>query len=82
MTSSRRCETSREVASSCGAVLGITVTMAASPASLTTGSPTAATPGAALAPATSRSSVPSSCSATASTSGPLKPAPKPSARRS
>ncbi len=52
-TPSRRWLTSADVFGSCGEVRGMTVIVAASPARLTTGAATAATSGAALAPACS-----------------------------
>ena len=82
MVRSRSRSTSADVALSCGEVLGITDTMAASPALLGSGGATWATP---LVPLSSRvrplssarSSLPPSLLPTASSSGPFEPGPKP-----
>ena len=85
-TSSRRRETRSVVAWSCGEVRGTTVSVAASRCGESRGRETKATPGSrATVRRTSASAAvesPSRGNEDASTSGPLKPGPKPSASRS
>jgi hypothetical protein len=87
-TWSRSVCTRRSVASSCGPVVGTTVSTAASPASLSAGGNTAATPSVACRSPAMRSTVratdPASLAApplrrsTATSNGPFAPGPKPS----
>ncbi len=84
-TSWRRCSMRSTVAASCDEVVGMTWMMAASTASLGRGGLTKATPGVALTSSTTVWRVGRSCGpviSAASSSGPLAPAPKPSALRS
>ena len=82
-TSSRRRCTSPAVSADCGEVVGKTVTTAVSPAALSTGSATEATPALSSIACATRAAVPGSpVWSTATISGPLKPGPNPSASRS
>ena len=81
-TSERRWWTSSSVRASCGAVVGLAVSTAVSPAALNTGAVTAATPGSACRASWMRSTAAWSAGAGTSTTtwiGPLKPGPNPSA---
>ena len=82
-TSFRSSSTRSCVSESCGEVVGKTVTTAVSPASFTFGSLTDSTPGVCRKASARRSAAPGADPwSTVTSSGPLKPGPKPSASRS